>query len=366
MSAEQPMAGPAQPVPEPRTTDPPSTVLRAVSASNGPSTGSGLQAVSLSNGEPAVNPDQGRSLTGFYVVICVLLALTLLGTWLWTLIPKWPFDADEARRRQVEASERLGLPIEKAVDLGDGVVMEFVLIPAGSFKMGSPDNEAGPWRGREGPVHRVRITKPFYMGKYEVTQEVWEKVMGSNPSEFKGAKNPVENVSWEDCQDFLKKLNALPHPHPSPFGRGSQGEGLFRLPTEAQWEYACRAGTKTRFCSGDADAGLADYAWSDANSGNTTHPVGTKKPNAWGLYDMHGNVQEWCADWYGKDYYGKSPRDDPTGPAVGNVRVLRGGVWNDSPGYCRSASCSYLAPTSRFDDYGLGFRVVAVAVSAGH
>ena len=338
MSAEQPMDGPTQPAPEPRL------ARRSPKGEDG-----------TPNPEPAVKPRPDQSLTGFYVVICILLALTLLGTWLWTLIPKWPFDAAEARHRQSEASERLGLPVEKTVDLGDGVVLELVLIPAGPFDMGSPDNEAGPWRGREGPVHRVRITKPFYMGKYEVTQEVWEKVMGSNPSEFKGAKNPVENVSWEDCQDFLKKLNAL-----------AKAQGTFRLPTEAQWEYACRAGTKTRFCSGDADAGLADYAWYDANSGNTTHPVGTKKPNAWGLYDMHGNVQEWCADWYGKDYYGKSPRDDPTGPAVGNVRVLRGGVWNDSPGYCRSASCSYLAPTSRFDDYGLGFRVVAVAVSAGH
>jgi len=310
------MDGPAQPAPEPRlarrspkgedgTPNPPSTVLRAVSASNGPSTGSGLQAVSLSNGEPAVSPQYGRSLTGFYVVICILLALTLLGTWIWTLIPKWPFDAEEARRRQIEASERLRLPVETAVDLGDGVVIELVLIPAGSFKMGSPVTEAGRWGDEEGPVHRVRITRPFYMGKHEVTQEVWEKVMGANPSEFKGAKNPVECVSWDDCQDFLKKLNA-----------SGKAQGTFRLPTEAEWEYACRAGTKSRFCSGDADAGLADYAWYDGNSGRTTHPVGTRKPNAWGLFDCHGNVWEWCADWYEEDYYRKSPRDDPTGPAA--------------------------------------------------
>jgi len=326
----------AQPAPEPRTPDP----------------------------EPAVKPRPDRSLTGFYVVICILLALVCLGTWIWTLIPKWPFDAEEARRRQVEASERLGLPVEKAVDLGDGVVMELVLIPAGSFKMGSPDNEAGRFYNKEGPVHRVRITKPFYIGKYEVTQEVWEKVMGTNPSNFKGAKNPVDNVSWNHCQDFLKKLNALvvalPHPHPSPTGRGSKGEGLFRLPTEAEWEYACRAGTKTRFCAGDADGALADYAWFEANSGITEHPVGEKKPNAWGLHDMHGNVWEWCADWYAYDYYAKNPKDNPTGPAAGKDHVLRGGGWNYNPAYCRSAYRRTVSnPRTSMYDYYFGFRVVA-------
>ena len=285
-----------------------------------------------------------RSLTGFYVVICILLALTLLGTWLWTLIPKWPFDAEEARRRQIEASEHLRLPIEKAVDLGDGVVMELVLVPAGRFEMGSPANEAD---SGEGPVHRVRITRAFYMGKYEVTQEVWEKVMGTNPSEFKGAKNPVENVSWNDCQEFLKKLNAL-----------GKDRGEFRLPTEAQWEYACRAGTKTRFCSGDADGPLADYAWCSPNSGGTTHPVREKKANAWGLFDCHGNVWEWCADWYEDDYYGKSPRDDPTGPTAGSARVLRGGAWLVTPGYCRSANRDVYHRTYRSSD--VGCRVVAV------
>jgi formylglycine-generating enzyme required for sulfatase activity len=286
----------------------------------------------------------GRSLTGFYVAICILLALVLLGAWIWTLIPKWPFDAEEAKRRQREASARLGLPVEKTVDLGDGVVIELVLIPAGPFDMGSPDNEVGRFGSMEGPVHRVRITRAFYMGKHEVTQEVWEKVMGTNPSNFKGAKNPVENVSWDDCQDFLKKLNAL-----------AKAQGNFRLPTEAQWEYACRAGTKTRFCSGDADAGLTDYAWFGANSGGTTHPVGEKKPNAWGLHDMHGNVWEWCADWWEQDYYGKSPRDDPTGPVTGAGRVLRGGSWDDGARYCRSASRFIINPGDRFD--GLGFRV---------
>jgi formylglycine-generating enzyme required for sulfatase activity len=299
-----------------------------VSASNGPSTGSGLQAVSLSNGEPAVKPRPDRSLTGFYVAVCIVIALGLFGGWFWKTWTVWWFDADEAKRRQVEAARQLSLPVEKAVDLGGGVVMELVLVPAGRFRMGSPAKEKD--RREDETQHRVSITRPFYIGKYEVTQEVWEKVMGSNPSFFKGAKNPVERVSWGNCQEFLKKLNAL-----------GKERDQFRLPTEAQWEYACRAGTRTRFSSGDADAGLADYAWSDANSGNTTHPVGAKQPNAWGLYDMHGNVWEWCSDWYDEDWYAKSPKDDPTGPATGSVRVVRGGSWDDPPAICQSAVRSF-------------------------
>jgi formylglycine-generating enzyme required for sulfatase activity/DNA-binding beta-propeller fold protein YncE len=238
-------------------------------------------------------------------------------------------------------------PLEKeiAVDIGNGVKLEMVLIPAGEFLMGSPDSDTMA-AGHEKPQHRVRITKPFYLGKYLVTQEQWEAVMGSNPGNFKGPQNPVETVSWKDCRQFFDKLNAKSRP----------GPGKFQLPTEAQWEYACRAGGTTRYCFGDEESALREYAWYGANSGRTTHPVGAKRPNAWGLYDTHGNVWEWCADWYGP--YGNSSVDDPIGPTTGSIRVYRGGSWFYPAGYCRSASRAYREPEYRF--YFLGFRASLV------
>jgi len=217
-------------------------------------------------------------------------------------------------------------PTELTVDLGKGVKLELVLIPAGEFLMGSPesDKDAMSW---EIPQHRVRITKPFYLGKYLVTQEQWEAVIGSNPRPFKGPKNLAADVSWDDCQKFLGELNA----------KSAAGAGKYQLPTEAQWEYACRAGSKTKYCFGDDASKLGEYAWYDENSGNKTHPVGEKKPNAWGLYDMHGNVWEWCQDWYDARYYEKSPTDDPTGSTGGSDRVLRGGSWSGTARSCRSA-----------------------------
>lgn len=186
--------------------------------------------------------------------------------------------------------------------------MEMVLIPAGSFMMGSDKGE-----DNEKPVHKVTITKPFYMGRFSVTQEQWQAVMGENPAELKGAKNPVEEVSWEDCQLFLAALSKkIP-------------DRDFALPTEAQWEYACRAGTTTEYYFGDDPSKLGDYAWYLGNSGNKSHPVGQKKPNAWGLYDMHGDVCQWCADWYGA--YPPGDAIDPTGPAEGEAAVLRGESW---------------------------------------
>jgi formylglycine-generating enzyme required for sulfatase activity len=184
------------------------------------------------------------------------------------------------------------------------------------------------------------------MGVTEVTQAQYEAVMGTNPSKFKGATNPVDTVSWNDATEFCKKLS-------------EKTRQAVRLPTEAEWEYACRAGTATTFSFGDADSALGDYAWYSANSGSTTHPVGQKKPNAWGLYDMHGNVWEWCADWYGD--YPKVAATEPQGPASGTSRVLRGGFWASAPTRCRSANRDGIAPGHRLPN--CGFRVV-VSVSA--
>ncbi len=234
-------------------------------------------------------------------------------------------------------------PKELTVDLGKGIKLEMVLIPAGEFLMGSPDSDKDAF-DFEKPQHRVRITKPFYLGKYLVTQEQWEAVMGNNPSHFKGPKNPVECVIWDDCQHFLDKLNA----------KSAAGAGKFQLPTEAQWEYACRAGSKTRYCFGDDESKLVDYAWYAANSGNKTHPVGEKKPNAWVLYDMHGNVWEWCQDWWKYGYYLESPVDDPTGAATDQFHVDRGGGWRDPATYCRSAfHGSFFDPRNHYSLQGL-------------
>ena len=231
---------------------------------------------------------------------------------------------DVLRPTSVDSQSTRGEEI--TIDLGDGVRLEMVLIPAGESMMGSPEWDPDA-DAREKPQHAIRITKPFYMGKYEVTQEQWAAVMGDNPSYPKGPKNPVNRVSWDDCQAFLGKLNEQ---------QGGRA-GRFCLPTEAEWEYACRAGSSTRWCFGDDEGSLGEYAWYSENSGGHAHPVGQKRPNAWGLYDMHGNVFEWCSDWYDLDYYGESPGDDPTGAALGSHRVVRGGFYIGSAALCRSA-----------------------------
>jgi formylglycine-generating enzyme required for sulfatase activity len=228
----------------------------------------------------------------------------------------------------------------ETIDLGDGVRMEFVLIPSGSFLMGSEENRGD---GDESPVHRVTLTQPFYLGLYEVTQEQWEKIMGGNPSKFKGAKLPVDSVSWHDCQRFLVRLSEKT-------GR------KFVLPTEAQWEYACGAGATTPWNFGDQETLVKERAWMGESSGGTTHPVGMKSPNAWGLHDMHGNVWEWCADWYAKHAYAGGEVKDPRGPATGESRVLRGGGWGEDADHVRSACRNCNGPDGA--NQGTGLRCV--------
>ncbi len=236
-------------------------------------------------------------------------------------------------------------------DLGEGVRLPMVWVSSGEFLMGSQEGEPS-----EKPAHNVRITQGFWMGKYEVTQEQWEKVMGRNPAFFRnsGLSAPIERVSWQDCQEFCTRLkDSIVNPSP-------QIKGLtFRLPTEAEWEYACRASTQTAFYSGNTDSDLALVAWFHFNAHGHTHTVGEKKPNAWGLYDMHGNVQEWCQDTCPPYPFSAEVVSDPTGPAtVTATRAVRGGSWFHWPDDCR-ASCRIVADEGDSSSR-IGFRIVAV------
>lgn len=243
---------------------------------------------------------------------------------------------------------------ELILDPGNGVSLRLARIPAGKFLMGCPasekDSEGHAHPGDESQ-HEVTISKAFLMGVTEVTQKQYESVMGKNPSQFRGPNHPVDQVAWADAVEFCRRLSAKT-------GR------TIRLPTEAEWEYACRAGSKERFCFGDTPAALGDYAWYVANSldrttgRKTTHPVGQKKPNAWGLHDMHGNVWEWCADWYAADYGSRGNQTDPQGPATGRIHVLRGGSWNYCQYGCRASGRGRIGPDGHYDVNGGGFRVL--------
>ena len=273
-------------------------------------------------------------------------------------------------------------PTQPAPSKND-IGMEFLAIAPGEFTMGCSEGDSA-CVDDEKPAHKIQITKAFEMGKYEVTQAQWTAVMGSNPSTIKGGDHPVDTVSKNDVHDFLAKLS-------------EKHDGyLYRLPTEAEWEYAARAG------SAGEPASLDEYAWYGANSGDTTHPVGQKKPNAWGLYDMLGNVREWVEDNYVRNYYANSPAADPTGPAAGQgggggrgqgrggrrgfgggpfgngegrgrgpggrgggmrqLPIMRGGGWDNNAEFIRfSARYHYYGPTLRVSD--VGFRVVRVPMS---
>jgi formylglycine-generating enzyme required for sulfatase activity len=263
--------------------------------------------------------------------------------------------------------------------------MKLVLIPPGEFTMGSPKeliedelnaNGGDGWYAwklpGEGPRHRVRITKAFWLGMYHVTQGEYERVMGTNPSEFSARgkqkdkvagqntkRFPVENVSWDDAVEFCRKLSEMPDEKTA--GR------TYRLPSEAQWEYACRAGSAGRFGFGPSDTviprgrdekALYDYGWFGGNSEGMAHAVGGKRANVWGLYDMHGNVWQWCQDWYDKDYYATSPVDDPGGPPGGTQHVIRGGAWLSPVWFSRPAYRDIIGPGGHGGILGLRVSLV--------
>ncbi|MDA1158811.1 MAG: formylglycine-generating enzyme family protein, partial [Planctomycetota bacterium] len=245
-----------------------------------------------------------------------------------------PFDADQAKAHQKAWAGYLGVPVEKEVELPGGEKMKFILIPPGEFMMGTTEEakvrlldrvnliQYGLTRSTfrklipyETPSHRVRITRPFYLGRYEVTQAQWQSMAGSNPSESViDAAHPVEMVSWIRVQSVIANLNV----------DVDTGGDKFALPTEAQWEFACRAGTTTFWHFGDDEFLNSEYGWFESNTGGKTRAVGLKRPNAFGLHDMHGNVREWCLDGFLEDYYAKSKLNDPLVPE-GVYRVQRGG-----------------------------------------
>ncbi|MCY2940630.1 MAG: formylglycine-generating enzyme family protein [Planctomycetota bacterium] len=255
---------------------------------------------------------------------------------------KAPQTKDEPTAGKVGSSPKESLGKEAVIDLGKGIKLEMVLIPAGKFKMGSPLSEKGRFdpaskmnvKSGDETQHEVTLTKPFYMGKFEVTQEQWEAVMGNNPSsKTKGAKLPVTDVSWDDCQEFIKKLNA-------------STKANYRLPSEAEWEYSCRAGTSTVYSFGDSITN------SDANIlGSGIKAVGSYKPNAFGLYDMHGNVYELCEDRCAN--YPTGPVTDPMGPATGRDCVFRGGAYASTVLGARSSGrYADFGPTDRIHYFG--------------
>ncbi len=224
----------------------------------------------------------------------------------------------------------------------NGVSFEMVAVKGGTFTMGCTGEQGGDCYDDESPAHSVTLSD-YYIGKFEVTQKLWKAVMGSNPSSFKGDDLPVEQVSWNDCKEFIGRLNQL---------TGAN----FRLPTEAEWEYAAKGGANSRGYKYSGSNSIDDVAWYLTIYDFGTKPVGTKSPNELGIYDMSGNVFEWCEDWYGG--YSEDSQINPEGPSSGSCRVQRGGSWGSNARYCRVSNRSYEYPGNRFSDYG--FRLALV------
>ena len=228
-------------------------------------------------------------------------------------------------------SDHISIPVK------DGISIDMVRVEAGTFTMGATAEMEDPYDD-EKPTHQVTLTNDYYIGKYEVTQALWKAVMGKKPSKFKGDNLPVENVSWDDCQEFISQLNRI------------TGK-TFRLPTEAEWEYAARGGKKSRGYQYSGSNDISDVAWYDGNSGNKTHAVGSKQANELGIYDMSGNVWEWCQDWHGS--YSSSSQTNPTGVKSGSYRVIRGEGWFNGASICRSSYRDGRLPYASSRDQGL-------------
>lgn len=272
----------------------------------------------------------------------VFLACVALGLWA-SVTCGWPSQTKK--------------PKELTLDLGNGIQMQVMLIPAGKFQMGFQAEDRKHY-ATEMQGRKVTLSKTFYMGKYPVTQQQWLALMPSNPSRFKGPEHPIHGVSWKQANEFCRKL-------------AEKTSRPVRLPTDAEWEYACRAATKTGFYFGNDPNALGDHAWYGDNSQGTTHPVGQKKPNAWGLYDMCGNVWEWCSDWYHRLDHTTGPVTDPKGPQKSplDAHVLRGGAWHTDPVYSRSVMrggdfpCGEGGPASWDNASCSGFRIAITAPS---
>jgi len=263
-----------------------------------------------------------------------------------TVIKRTPKSSQPAKKGSTSTKPVAQKPAEQKLDrssierIVQQLIANMVYVEGGTFTMGATSEQGSDPDGDEKPAHRVTVSS-FSIGKYEVTQEEWKAVMGSNPSVFKGAKRPVENVSWNDCLLFISKLNSM---------TGKR----FRMLTEAEWEFAARGGNKSKGYKYAGSHTLDDVAWYDSNSSRSTHDVGLLAPNELGLYDMSGNVSEWCSDW--KGLYGSESQTNPSGPASGSYRVDRGGCWLSDAGLCRVSFRSNFTP-------GLGGRILGLRIA---
>ena len=319
-----------------RGSSPPSTVAGACSRASASSKGTPSNTGRHSGPDP-LSPkqnDKPKPKTGLWIGLGVAAAAVVALVVLLAK-PKEPSYIPIEVVEEANTDDNIG----DLTVTANGVSFVMKRVAGGTFQMGSDDSEA--WDD-EKPVHSVTVST-FYMGETEVTQALWKAVMGSNPSYFKGDNLPVESVSWNDCQEFIRKLNSL------------TGKS-FRLPTEAEWEYAARGGNRSNGTKYAGSGSIGSVAWYDDNSGSKTHPVKGKSPNELGLYDMSGNVWEWCGDWYGGSYYSNSPSSNPKGPSTGSNRVLRGGSWNNNAGNCRVSIRIINTPDYRYGSFG--FRLV--------